>query len=159
MTIQKHAVPIGLPTVIWNIILSFLAFCDVLNLLYSHRNFCYIIDESTFKVYFHNKDSICSELAWRMFLKRNFEVLIKEVKHIFVYVNPAKKLHNNYRDYLFFNERVFSVEVQKSLSLYSIFMYFVFVSAVVILRVNIIARYVQKFQFNLMTTKFFLKKF
>ena len=94
-----------------------------------------------------------------MFLKRNFEVLIKEVKHIFVYVNPAKKLHNTYRDYLFFNERVFSVEVQKSLSLYSIFMYFVFVSAVVILRVNIIARYVQKFQFNLMTTKFFLKKF
>ena len=126
MTIQKHAVLIGLPTVIWNIILSFLAFCDVLNLLYSHRNFCYIIDESTFKVYFHNKDSICSELAWRMFLKRNFEVLIKEVKHIFVYVNPAKKLHNNYRDYLFFNERVFSVEVQKSLSLYSIFMYLCF---------------------------------
>ena len=49
--IQKHAVLIGLPTVIWNIILSFLAFCDVLNLLYLHRNFCYIIDESMFKFY------------------------------------------------------------------------------------------------------------
>ena len=81
---------ISLPTVIWNIILSFLAFCDVLNLLYSNRYFRYIIDESPFKFYFDNMDNVCSELVWICFLKRNFEVLIKEVKHIFVYVNPAK---------------------------------------------------------------------
>ena len=43
-----------------------------------------------------------------MFLKRNFEALIKEVKHLFIYVNPARKLHNKYCDYLFFNERLFS---------------------------------------------------
>ena len=92
----------GLPTVIWNIILRFLTFCDVLNLLHSHRNFRYIIDESTFKFYLDNMDNVCSELVWRMFLKRNFEVLIKEVKYIFVYVNPAKKSDNNYCDYLFF---------------------------------------------------------
>ena len=44
-------------------------------------------------------DNIFSEEVWRMFLKQNFEVLIKE-------------------DYLFFNEQVFSEEVQKTLSLY-----------------------------------------
>ena len=71
-------------------------------------------------------DNVCSELVWRMFLKRNFEVLIKEVKHIFVYENLPKKLHNNYCDYLFFNERVFSDEVQKSLSLHSTFMHLCF---------------------------------
>ena len=43
-------------------------------------------------------DNIFSEEVWRMFLKQNFEVLIKE-------------------DYLFFNEQVFSEEVQKMLSL------------------------------------------
>ena len=67
-------------------------------------------------------DNVCSELVWRMFLKRNFEVLMKEIKHIFVYVNPAKKLYTNYCEYLFFNERIFSAEVQKLLSLYSLFM-------------------------------------
>ena len=61
-----------------------------------------------------------------MFLKRNFELLIKEVKNIFMYINPARKLHNNYCDYLFFNEQVFSQEVQKTLSLYSIFLHFCF---------------------------------
>ena len=71
-------------------------------------------------------DNVFLELVWRMFLKLSFEVLIKEVKRIFVYVNQAKKSHNNYCDYLFFNERVFSHEVQKSLSLYSIFMHHCF---------------------------------
>ena len=71
-------------------------------------------------------DNVCSELVWKMLLKRNFEVLMKEVKHIFVYVNPAKKLCSNYCKYLFFNECIFSTEVQNSLSLYSIFMYFCF---------------------------------
>ena len=47
---------------------------------------------------------------------------MKEIKHIFVYVNPAKKLYTNYCEYLFFNERIFSAGVQRSLSLYSIFM-------------------------------------
>ena len=61
-----------------------------------------------------------------MFLKRNFELLIKEVKNIFIYINPARKLHNNYCNYLFFNEQVFSQEVQKTLSLYSIFLHFCF---------------------------------
>ena len=51
---------------------------------------------------------------------------MKEIKHIFVYVNPAKKLYNNYCEYLFFNERIFSAEVQKSLSLYSIFVHLCF---------------------------------
>ena len=51
---------------------------------------------------------------------------MKEIKHIFVYVNPAKKLCTNYCEYLFFNERIFSTEVQNSLSLYSIFMHFCF---------------------------------
>ena len=71
-------------------------------------------------------DNVCSELVWRMFLKINFEVLMKEIKHIFVYVNPAKKLYTNYCQYLFFNERIFSTEVHKSLSLYSIFMHLCF---------------------------------
>ena len=71
-------------------------------------------------------DKICSDEVWRMFLKRNFELLIKEVKNIFIYINPARKLHNNYCDYLFFNEQVFSQEVQKTLSLYSIFLHFCF---------------------------------
>ena len=53
-------------------------------------------------------DNVCSEVVWRMFLKRNFEALIKEVKHLFIYVNPARKLHNKYCDYLFFNEGLFS---------------------------------------------------
>ena len=61
-----------------------------------------------------------------MFLKRNFELLIKEVKNIFIHINPARKLHNNYCDYLFFDEQVFSQEVQKTLSLYSIFLHFCF---------------------------------
>ena len=38
-----------------------------------------------------------------MFLKQNFEVLIKEVKHVFIYINPARKLNSNYCNYLFFN--------------------------------------------------------
>ena len=90
---------LNLPSVIWNLIFQFLDFFDVLNLLYSHKKFSYIIDETTFKFYFDNMDNIFSEEVWRMFLKQNFEVLIKE-------------------DYLFFNEQVFSEEVQKTLSLY-----------------------------------------
>ena len=71
-------------------------------------------------------DNVCSEVVWRMFLKLNFEALIKEVKHLFIYVNPARKLHNKYCDYLFFNERLFSEEVQKTLSLYLIFLHLCF---------------------------------
>ena len=48
---------------------------------------------------------------------------MKEIKHIFVYVNPAKKLLTNYCKYLFFNECISSTEVQNSLSL---FMHFCF---------------------------------
>ena len=81
-------------------------------------------------------DNICSEEVWKMFLKQNFEVLIKEVKYILIYTNPARKLHNNYWDYLFFNEEVFSEEVQKKLSLYSIFLTFVFVKAGAILMIK-----------------------
>ena len=71
-------------------------------------------------------DNVCPEVVWRMFLKRNFEALIMEVKHLFIYVNPARKLRNKYCDYLFFNERLFSEEVQKTLSFYPIFLQFCF---------------------------------
>ena len=70
--------------------------------------------------------NVCSELVWQMFLKRNFEVLMKEITHIFVYVNLAKKLCSNYCEYLFFNEQIFSTEFQNTLSLYSVFMQFCF---------------------------------
>ena len=70
--------------------------------------------------------NVCSELVWQMFLKRNFEVLMKEITHIFVYVNLAKKLGSNYCEYLFFNEQIFSTEFQNALSLYSVFMHFCF---------------------------------
>ena len=118
---------VGLPTIIWNIISSFLAFNDVLNLCYLHRNFRYIIHKSSFyKFYFGNVANVCSELVWKMLLKRNFEVLVKEIKHIFVYVNPATRIFMNYCEYLFFNECISSTKVQNSLSLYSIFMHFCF---------------------------------
>ena len=94
--------------------------------MYSHRNFRYVIDETNFKFYFDNTDNVCSEVVWRMFLKWNFEALITEVKHLFIYVNLARKLHNKYCDYLFFNERLFSEEFQKTLSVYSIFLHFCF---------------------------------
>ena len=84
----------------------------VVNLFYSHRNFRYVIDETSFKFYFENMDNVCLEVVLRMFLKRNFEALIKEVKHLFIY--PPRKLHNKYCYYLFFNERLFSEEVQKT---------------------------------------------
>ena len=71
-----------------------------------------------------------------MFLKQNFEVLIKEVKHIFIYTNPARKLHNNYCDYCFSMKKFFSEKVQKTLSLYSIFLTFVFVKAGAILMIK-----------------------
>ena len=71
-------------------------------------------------------DNICPELVWQMFLKRNFEVLMNDIKQIFVYVNPTVKLCSKYCEYLFFKERIFSAEFQNSLSLYSIFMHFCF---------------------------------
>ena len=46
-------------------------------------------------------DNICLEVVLRMFLKQNFEVLIKEVKHVFIYENPARELHNTCCDYFF----------------------------------------------------------
>ena len=70
--------------------------------------------------------SQCSSFILRMFLKQNVEALIKEVKHLFIFVLPARKLHNKYCDYLFFNERLFSEKVQKTLSLYSIILHFCF---------------------------------
>ena len=84
VTIQKFAVLFSLPSVIWNNIFTFLTFFDALNLLYSHRNFRYVIDETSFKFYFDNMDNVCSEVVWRMFLKRNFEAIIKEVNHLFI---------------------------------------------------------------------------
>ena len=84
VTIQKFAVLFSLPAVIWNNIFTFLTFFDALNLLYSHRNFRYVIDETSFKFYFDNMDNVCSEVVWRMFLKRNFEAIIKEVNHLFI---------------------------------------------------------------------------
>ena len=51
---------------------------------------------------------------------------MKEIKHIFVYVNPATRIFMNYCEYLFFNECISSTKVQNSLSLYSIFMHFCF---------------------------------
>ena len=84
VTIQKLAVLFSLPSVIWNNIFTFLTFFDALNLLYSHRNFRYLIDETSFKFYFDNMDNVCSEVAWRMLLKPNFEAIIKKVNHLFI---------------------------------------------------------------------------
>ena len=60
---------------------------------------------------------------------------------------------------MFFNERLFSEEVQKTRSFYSIFYTFVFVNVVVMLKINTIVFYVQKFLLNLQTIRFFLKIF
>ena len=84
VTIQKFAVLFSLPSVIWNNIFTFLTFFDALNLLYSHRNFRYVIDETSFKFYFDNMDNVCSEVAWRMLLKPNFEAIIKKANHLFI---------------------------------------------------------------------------
>ena len=45
--------------------------------------------------------NVCSEEVWKMFLQRNFEVLTKEIKHIFIYIDPTGKKHNNYCDFIF----------------------------------------------------------
>ena len=50
-------------------------------------------------------DNICLEVVWRMFLKQNCEVLIKEVKDVFVYVNPARELHNFFLMNVYFQRR------------------------------------------------------
>lgn len=68
--------------------------------------------------------NICSEEVWKMFLQQNFEVLTKEIKHIFIYIDPTGKKHNNYCDFIFC-EKFFSQEVQK-IYLYSIIMHFCF---------------------------------
>lgn len=68
--------------------------------------------------------NVCSEEVWKMFLQRNFEVLTKEIKHIFIYIDPTGKKHNNYCDFIFC-EKFFSQEVQK-IYLYSIIMHFCF---------------------------------
>ena len=68
--------------------------------------------------------NVCSEEVWKMFLQQNFEVLTKEIKHIFIYIDPTEKKHNNYCDFIFY-EKIFSQEVQK-IYLYSIFMHFCF---------------------------------
>ena len=125
-----------------------------MNLLYSHRNFRYIIDETSFKFYFDNMDNICLEVVWRMFLKQNCEVLIKEVKDVFVYVNPARELHNFFLMNVYFQRRF------RKRYLYIWFFYiFVFVNVVAMLKIKTIVFYVQRFLLNLQTIRFFLKKF
>ena len=120
-----------------------------------HRNFHCIIVKTSSKFYFDNMDNICLEVVCRMFLKQNFEVLIKEVKHVFVYVNPARELHNN-----FFLMNVYFQRRFRKRYLYIWFFYiFVFVNVVAMLKIKTIVFYVQRFLLNLQMIKFFLRKF
>ena len=124
-----------------------------------HRKFCYIIDETSFKFYFDNMDNICLEVVLRMFLKQNFEVLIKEVKHVFIYENPARELHNTCCDYFFLMNVYFQRRFRKCYCYIRFFYTFVFVNVVAMLKIKTIVFYVQRFLLNLQTIRFFLKKF
>ena len=128
-----------------------------MNLFHLHRKFCYIIQEIKDKFYFDNMVNVCSEEVWKMFLQRNFEVLTKEIKHIFIYIDPTGKKHNNYCDFIFC-EKFFSQEVQKYICI-QLLCIFVFVNAVAMFRIIKIVFYVQSFLQNLQMIKFFSKIF
>ena len=131
-----------------------------MNLFYLHRKFRYIIQETNYKFYFDNMDNVCSEGLWKLSLTRNFEVLIKEVKH-FHLRHPDGKLQNNYCDYLLFYEKKnFQWMFKKHCPYTQFFCIFVFVNAAAILNVKeIIVFYVLRLQPNLQMTKFFTRIF
>ena len=84
------------------------------------RKFCYIIQETKYKFYFDNMVNVCSEEVWKMFLQQNFEVLTKEIKHIFIYIDPTEKKHNNYCDFIFY-EKFFFARSSKNIFVFNFY--------------------------------------